>query len=202
MNNFWKFLGYEVEQNDVEGYQKLQESINAKYNYLKTLKEGMNNLKNYLVEWSKKFSSLKEKISTFEHPLEFQKIDNIIDAIYSKMNKIINNDKELIEALINDVFAKYVNKFEEEKKIYEEFKKINKKLKEERINLNKSKDEYMSSGKDVEEQIKNFVKNKTDIDNLINSDNNYELNNIGYKYKTALTSYKKKVNKMKEIIAS
>jgi hypothetical protein len=60
----------------------------------------------------------------------------------------------------------------------------------------------MSSGKDVEEQIKNFVKNKTDIDNLINSDNNYELNNIGYKYKTALTSYKKKVNKMKEIIAS
>ena len=202
MNNFWKFLGYEVEQNDVEGYQKLQESINAKYNYLKTLKEGMNNLKNYLVEWSKKFSSLKEKISTFEHPLEFQKIDNIIDAIYSKMNKIINNDKELIETLINDVFAKYVNKFEEEKKIYEEFKKINKKLKEERINLNKSKDEYMSSGKDVEEQIKNFVKNKTDIDNLINSDNNYELNNIGYKYKTALTSYKKKVNKMKEIIAS
>ena len=103
MNNFWKFLGYEVEQNDVEGYQKLQESINAKYNYLKTLKEGMNNLKNYLVEWSKKFSSLKEKISTFEHPLEFQKIDNIIDAIYSKMNKIINNDKELIETLINDV---------------------------------------------------------------------------------------------------
>ena len=190
----WKLLGYDIEQNDNEGYQNIQQRLNNKKAYYKKVTENFTDLKNSLNECYKKLNILKNKLSELEENKDMQEI---IQLIYNKISNNQEEDIDLVDNIISNL-NEHIEDFREENKLYKEFKISREKLEEEKNNLYKCEEDYQKTGKNSEKYILNYIQNnKNSFDNILKD--NYELNNIGNQYKKSLNNYNNAIKKVQEL---
>ena len=190
----WKLLGYDIEQNDNEGYQNIQQRLNNKKAYYKKVTENFTDLKNSLNECYKKLNILKNKLSELEENKDMQEI---IQLIYNKISNNQEEDIHLVDNIISNL-NEHIEDFREENKLYKEFKISREKLEEEKNNLYKCEEDYQKTGKNSEKYILNYIQNnKNSFDNILKD--NYELNNIGNQYKKSLNNYNNAIKKVQEL---
>ena len=135
--NFLKGVLFNQSKNvDVNGYEKIQNRINEKNNYLQSIYHCFNDLNKILKDFSVKLNALNLNLANIIYTSEEKTIHETCKYIYQKIVNNILTDKNLVEEITNN-FHENISKFNEEKAFYDEFKKINNQLHEEREKLKK-----------------------------------------------------------------
>jgi len=184
---------------DVEGYENLQNRINEKNDYLKSVYSCFSELNRNLKEFKRKLITLNSNLLNLAFSPDEKNIHEICKLMYQK---IINNsiqDNGLVEEILKNL-DEHIKKFNYEIEFYEELKKINKELQEEKDRVNKNKDLYNKSGRDAEIKIKKFVElNSHHLSNLP-IELKDELSEITLNPIKNLNNYKNSVNKVNQLI--
>lgn len=182
---------------DVNGFENLQKRITEKKEYLEKIVSSFNNVSNYLKEIYGKIFNLNKALSNI---IEENNIQEIVTSIYQK---IINDLKEKFKLIgqANSIFSNHISVLNKEIAFYEDLKKINRDLQEEKEKLLKVKENYHKLGKKGENDVKEFAKyinRLNDIyDNLILFD---QLENKVEPMKKAFYDYKICLNKSNRLI--
>ena len=196
--NFFKIFSSNTPK-EVEGYENLQNRINIKSNYLESAYRCFSNLNNSLKDFLKQIIYYNTKFTTIIKSSEEQPIHETCKLVYQKLINDLEQNSNLIDEYIlnlNDL----LQKFNQEKKIYEKLKIYNRDLEEEKTNLIKNKELYHKYGRDAEKNIKNFVqKNSQNLTNL-SQEQKHELNNIISNSKKSLDNYTTSVNKVNDLV--
>ena len=196
--NFFKIFSSNTPK-EVEGYENLQNRINIKSNYLESAYRCFSNLNNSLKDFLKQIIYYNTKFTTIIKSSEEQPIHETCKLVYQKLINDLEQNSNLIDEYIlnlNDL----LQKFNQEKKIYEKLKIYNRDLEEEKTNLIKNKELYHKYGRDAEKNIKSFVqKNSQNLTNL-SQEQKHELNNIISNSKKSLDNYTTSVNKVNDLV--
>ena len=185
---------------DVNGFENLQKRITEKKEYLEKIVSSFNNVSNYLKEIYGKILNSNKALSNIIFSLEENNIQEIVTSIYQK---IINDLKEKFKLIgqANSIFSNHISVLNKEIAFYEDLKKINRDLQEEKEKLLKVKENYHKLGKKGENDVKEFAKyinRLNDIyDNLILFD---QLENKVEPMKKAFYDYKICLNKSNRLI--
>ena len=185
---------------DVNGFENLQKRITEKKEYLEKIVSSFNNVSNYLKEIYGKIFNSNKALSNIIFSLEENNIQEIVTSIYQK---IINDLKEKFKLIgqANSIFSNHISVLNKEIAFYEDLKKINRDLQEEKEKLLKVKENYHKFGKKGENDVKEFAKyinRLNDIyDNLILFD---QLENKVEPMKKAFYDYKICLNKSNRLI--
>ena len=184
---------------DVDGYEKLQKRINEKTEFLEKIHNSFNVLSKYLKEVFNKIVGFNSSFINITFSLEEQNIQETCGLIYQKIINNMEKDNRLIEEVIKNL-NEHIKSFNNEKAFYEQFKKINKELQDEKEKLKKNKELYHKAGKDAESKVKKFV--ETNFHNLSNlsEESLKELDGITSQPKKTLNIYKNSVEKVNQLI--
>ena len=184
---------------DVDGYEKLQKRINEKTEFLEKIHNSFNVLSKYLKDVFNKIVGFNSSFINITFSLEEQNIQETCGLIYQKIINNMEKDNRLIEEVIKNL-NEHIKSFNNEKAFYEQFKKINKELQDEKEKLKKNKELYHKAGKDAESKVKKFV--ETNFDNLSNlsEESLKELDGITSQPKKTLNIYKNSVEKVNQLI--
>ena len=196
--NFFNFLKTNVTK-DVQGYENLQKRINDKSNYLETAFHCFSDLSKSLKDFIKQIIYYNTKFTSIIKSPEEQPIHETCKLIYQKLINDLEQNSNIIDDYINNLNY-LLKKFNEEKNIYENLKRINKDLEDERIKLSKNKEAYHKTGKEAEKKIKTFVQNN--IQNLSNlsPESKNELNNIVSNPIKTLDNYTSSISRVNDLV--
>ena len=198
--NFLKLLNINLATpiKEVEGYEKLQARINEKSEFLEKVFNSFNELNKYLKEIFKKLLSLNSNFTAINFSFEEQNIQESLKLIYQKIINNVQQDNRLVLDILKNLGG-HINAFTKEKALYDDFKKLNKELQEEKEKLKKNKEIYHIAGKDAENKIKKFI--ETNYQNLYNlsEDLKKELDNITLPPIKAYTNYKSSFIRVNEL---
>ena len=196
--NFFNFLKTNVTK-DVQGYENLQKRINDKSNYLESAFHCFSDLSKSLKDFIKQIIYYNTKFTSIIKSPEEQPIHETCKLIYQKLINDLEQNSNIIDDYINNLNY-LLKKFNEEKNIYENLKRINKDLEDERIKLSKNKEAYHKTGKEAEKKIKTFVQNN--IQNLSNlsPESKNELNNIVSSPIKTLDNYTSSISKVNDLV--
>ena len=196
--NFFNFLKTNVTK-DVQGYENLQKRINDKSNYLESAFHCFSDLSKSLKDFIKQIIYYNTKFTSIIKSPEEQPIHETCKLIYQKLINDLEQNSNIIDDYINNLNY-LLKKFNEEKNIYENLKRINKDLEDERIKLSKNKEAYHKTGKEAEKKIKIFVQNN--IQNLSNlsPESKNELNNIVSNPIKTLDNYTSSISKVNDLV--
>ena len=196
--NFFNFLKTNVTK-DVQGYENLQKRINDKSNYLESAFHCFSDLSKSLKDFIKQIIYYNTKFTSIIKSPEEQPIHETCKLIYQKLINDLEQNSNIIDDYINNLNY-LLKKFNEEKNIYENLKRINKDLEDERIKLSKNKETYHKTGKEAEKKIKTFVQNN--IQNLSNlsPESKNELNNIVSNPIKTLDNYTSSISKVNDLV--
>ena len=198
--NFLKGVLFNQSKNvDVDGYEKIQNRINEKNNYLQSIYHCFNDLNKVLKDFSVKLNTLNLNLANIIYPSEEKTIHEACKYIYQKIVNNILTDKNLVEDITNNL-SENISKFNEEKAFYDEFKRINNQLHDEREKLRKNKELYHKAGKEAENKIKKFVQNNNEQLSNLPEEKKQELEGITHNPKKALNNYKNSVNKVNQLV--
>ena len=184
---------------DVEGYENLQNRINEKNDYLKSVYSCFSELNRNLKEFNRKLITLNSNLSNLVFSPDEKNIHEICKLMYQK---IINNsiqDNGLVEEILKNL-DEHIKKFNYEIEFYEELKKINKELQDEKDRVNKNKDLYNKSGRDAEIKIKKFVEFNSQYLSNLPIELKDELSEITLNPIKNLNNYKNSVNRVNQLI--
>ena len=184
---------------DVEGYEELQDRINEKNDFLKSIYSCFSELNRNLKEFKKKLIILNSNLSNLTFSQDEKNIHEICKLMYQK---IINNsiqDNGLTEEVLKNL-DEHIKKFNNEIEFYEELKKINKELQEEKDRVNKNKDLYSKYGKDAEIKIKKFVELNSQYLSDLPFELKDELSEITLNPIKSLNNYKNSVNRVNQLV--
>ena len=184
---------------DVEGYKNLQNRINEKNDYLKSVYSCFSELNRNLKEFKRKLITLNSNLSNLVFSPDEKNIHEICKLMYQK---IINNsiqDNGLVEEILKNL-DEHIKKFNYEIEFYEELKKINKELLDEKDRVNKNKDLYNKSGRDAEIKIKKFVEFNSQYLSNLPIELKDELSEITLNPIKNLNNYKNSVNRVNQLI--
>ena len=198
MNKCFNFLKTNVTK-DVQGYENLQKRINDKSNYLESAFHCFSDLSKSLKDFMKQIIYYNTKFTSIIKSPEEQPIHETCKLIYQKLINDLEQNSNIIDDYINNLNY-LLKKFNEEKNIYENLKRINKDLEDERIKLSKNKEAYHKTGKEAEKKIKTFVQNN--IQNLSNlsQESKNELNNIVSNPIKTLDNYTSSISKVNDLV--
>ena len=196
--NFFNFLKTNVTK-DVQGYENLQKRINDKSNYLESAFHCFSDLSKSLKDFIKQIIYYNTKFTSIIKSPEEQPIHETCKLIYQKLINDLEQNSNIIDDYINNLNY-LLKKFNEEKNIYENLKRINKDLEDERIKLSKNKEAYHKTGKEAEKKIKTFVQNN--IQNLSNlsPESKNELNNIVSNPIKTLDNYTSSISRVNDLV--
>ena len=184
---------------DVEGYKNLQNRINEKNDYLKSVYSCFSELNRNLKEFKRKLITLNSNLSNLVFSPDEKNIHEICKLMYQK---IINNsiqDNGLVEEILKNL-DEHIKKFNYEIEFYEELKKINKELLDEKDRVNKNKDLYNKSGREAEIKIKKFVEFNSQYLSNLPIELKDELSEITLNPIKNLNNYKNSVNRVNQLI--
>ena len=186
---------------DVEGFENLQKLIIDKKEYLEKVLFFFNNIDRYLRECSNRILNLNTEFIKITLSPEEKDIHGTAESIIQKICKNIEEDIILIGQLMTNLDT-HISQLNKEKKFYDELKKINKDLQEEKEKLKKNKEIYHKMGKDSEYKIKQFVKNNLQcLNDVYESEILMEqLSQMTEPTQRALNNYKANVKKTNELI--
>ena len=196
--NFFNFLKSSVTK-DVEGYENLQKRINDRHSYLESALHSFIDLNKFLKDFLKQIIYLNSKFTPIIKSPEEQPIHETCKLIYQKLINDLEQNGNVIDDYIKNLNY-LLTKFNEEKNIYENLKKINKDLEEEKIKLEKNKDLYHKTGKEAENKIKIFVKNNLSNLSNLSPELKSELNNIVSNPIKAFDNYTNSIQRVNELV--
>lgn len=184
---------------DVEGYENLQKRINEKNAFLEKVTGCFNELNKNLIDFSKKLIFLNSNFTNITTTLEEQNIHETCKLIYQKIINELGQNNHLVEDIIKNL-NEHLKAFNHEKTLYDDFKKTNKELQDEKERLVKNKDLYHKAGKEAEAKIKKFVQiNFNQLSNLP-EELKPELNNIVSPPIKTLNNYTLSVEKVNQFV--
>ena len=189
-------------EKEVEGYEKLQKRINEKNDFLEKVFTSVNDLTKYLNEVYKRILLHNSNFNNLPFSLEEQNIQETCILIFQKISNSIQQDILLLDNIRKNL-GLHINTFNKEKSMYNDFKKLNRELLEEKEKLQKNKEIYHKVGKEAENKIKKFVQNNYNmLSNLSNlpEELKKELDNISSPAIRALNNYKNSINKVNQLI--
>ena len=199
MNLFKMFNINLLPTKDVEGYENLQKRINEKNAFLEKVTGCFNELNKNLNDFSKKLIFLNSNFTNITTSLEEQNIHETCKLIYQKIINELGQNNILVEGIIKNL-NEHLKAFNHEKTLYEEFKKTNKELQDEKERLVKNKELYHKAGKEAETKIKKFVQiNFNQLSNLP-EELKPELNNIVSPPVRTLNNYSSSVEKVNQLV--
>ena len=196
--NFFKTFNISINTEspkDVDGYENLQKRINEKYEFLEKASNSFNELNKYLKDIFKKLVTLNSNFTTASFSIEEQNIQETFKLIFQKIINNVQQDNQLVET-INKIVKGHLKTFIKEKKLYNEFKILNKELQEEKEKLHNNKELYHKLGKEAENKIKKFVENNSKKLSNLSEELKKELENITMSPIKALNIYKNNVDKV------
>ena len=196
--NFFNFLKTNVTK-EVEGYQNLQKRINDKSNYLESAFHCFSDLSKSLKDFIKQIIYYNTKFTSIIKSPEEQPIHETCKLIYQKLINDLEQNSNIIDDYINNLNY-LLKKFNEEKNIYENLKRINKDLEDERIKLSKNKEAYHKTGKEAEKKIKAFVQNNIQTLSNLSPESKNELNNIVSNPIKTLDNYTSSISKVNDLV--
>ena len=196
--NFLKMFNFNfASEREVDGYERLQKRINEKNDFLEKVFFSFNDLSKYLKDVNKKIFTYNSNFNNIIFSLEEQNIEETCLLIYQKILNNIQQDINLVDNILQNL-AVHIKTFNKEKTMYNDFKKLNKELQEEKEKLEKNKEIYHRVGREAENKIKKFVENHfsnlSDISSLT-EELKKELDNISSPAFKALNNYKINIHK-------
>ena len=156
--NFFKFFTFTNVTKDVEGFANLQKRINDKSNFLESAFHSFSDLNKSLKDFLKQVISYNTKFTSILKSPEEQPLHETCKLIYQKLINDLEQDSLVIDEYKTNL-NNLLTQFNKEKNVYENLKKINKDLEDEKIKLIKNRDTYFKVARDAEKKIKNFVQN-------------------------------------------
>ena len=193
INNFFKIK-------EVEGFENLQKRVTDKKEYIENSVSYFKSLENSIKEVPDKIQNSNKNLTNIACSSEEENIHNAIKSI--GQNAYINFKENL--TLINQIIkhlSEHKDRLNKELTIYDEFKRVNRDLQDEKEKLNKNKEEYHKLGKKVENDIKKYIKDIPDINDI--SKNDILINDISLiveNTKEAIRDYKSSLKKTNELI--
>ena len=184
---------------DVEGYESLQKRINEKNEFLEKVLYSFNELNKFLKDAFKRLMILKSNFTNIQFSLEEQNIHEICKLIFQKVLNNVEQDDRLVEEIIKN-FSGHIKTFNKEKELYNDFKKLNKELQDEKERLQKFRDISHKAGKEAEKKVKKFVENNYKNLSNLSEEAKKELDNITIPASKAFNSYQNIVDNANQLI--
>ena len=194
--NFLKILSPSLKV--INGYEDLQKRINEKSEFLEKTFYSFNELNKYLKEVFKKLLIINSNFTNIPFSLEEQNIQETCKLIYQKIINNVEQHNQLVENILKN-FTEHLKTFNNEKILYNEFKKIIKELEDEMEKLQKNKEIYHKIGKDSENKIIKFVENNLQKLSNLPLELKRELDSINFPFIKALNTYKNSVDKVNQL---
>ena len=196
--NFFSFLKPNIIK-DVESYENLQKRINDKSTYLESAFRCFSDLNKYLKDFLKQVIFYNTKFTSIIKSPEEQPIHETCKLIYQKLISDLEQNSNIIDDYITNLNY-LLSKFNEEKNIYDNLKKINKELEEEKVKLSKNKDLYHKVGREAENQIKIFVTNNINNLNNLSPELKNELHSMTSNPIKTLNNYTASIKKVNDLV--
>ena len=202
MASFFKlsFINNLFKIKEVEGLENLQKRITDKKEYLENIISYFKSLENSIKEVPEKIKNANKNLSNIICQPEEENIHNSIQLIGKNTYIDFKENLILITQIIKH-FLEHKDMLNKELSIYDEFKKINRDLQDEKEKLVKNKEEYHKLGKKVEKDLKKYIKNiKDSKDIYINDLLINDISMIVEKAKESYEHYQSSLNKTNELI--
>ena len=189
-----------IKKKDIEGYENLQRRIFGK-------KEFLDNILNIVKIFENSFKDISEKVQKeniniikMKYEPEEKNIHDIIKLVCLNIQK----DLEINSILLNQIikhFSTHKDILIKELNFYEELKKANKYVKEEKEKFNKNKELFNKLGREVEKDINNFIKEFPNLNDIYENEiKNNDLLKIIESTKDIFEDYKRSLNKTNQLI--
>ena len=196
--NFLKFFTTTVTK-DVEGYEKLQKRINDKSNFLESAFHSFSDLNKFLKDFLKQIIQYNTKFTSIIKSPEEQPIHETCKLIYQKLINDLEQNSIVIDEYRTNL-NQLLTHFNQEKNIYEDLKRINKELDEEKNILIKNRDTYYKVARDAEKKIKIFVQNNMHNLSNLSPELKTELNNIVSNPIKCYDNYTSSISKVNDLV--
>ena len=185
---------------DVDGYENLQKRISEKKEFLENSLNYLKNLENSLKDISEKVQNSNRNMTNITFAPEEKNIHDTLILIGLNIHKELDSNFNLLGQIIKHLTT-HKDMLIKELNLYEELKKTNKELQEEKEKLKKNKENFHKLGQKVENDIKKFVKNIPDLKDIYENEIlNYEIQKIIETPKVAFEEYKISLNKTNQLI--
>ena len=185
---------------DVSGFENLQNIITTKKQYLEKVISCLNNLNNSLKTFYETVSSSEKILNSLEDYTGEKKINDAALLICKKIKQDAIDDNNLLISVMKNM-GEHLTNLNKEINCYDQFKKINRDLQEEKATLIKNKNNYHKLGKGAENKIKSLVKHSPKEKDIFNSTEYIEqLDLIGSPAKEALIDYNLSLKKTNELV--
>ena len=196
--NFLKFFTTTVTK-DVEGYEKLQKRINDKSNFLESAFHSFSDLNKSLKDFLKQVIQYNTKFTSIIKSPEEQPIHETCKLIYQKLINDLEQNSIVIDEYRTNL-NQLLTHFNQEKNIYEDLKRINKELDEEKNKLIKNRDTYYKVAREAEKKIKIFVQNNMHNLSNLSPELKTELNNIVSNPIKCYDNYASSISKVNDLV--
>ena len=196
--NFLKFFTTTVTK-DVEGYEKLQKRINDKSNFLESAFHSFSDLNKSLKDFLKQVIQYNTKFTSIIKSPEEQPIHETCKLIFQKLINDLEQNSIVIDEYRTNL-NQLLTHFNQEKNIYEDLKRINKELDEEKNKLIKNRDTYYKVARDAEKKIKIFVQNNMHNLSILSPELKTELNNIVSNPIKCYDNYTSSISKVNDLV--
>ena len=185
---------------EVEGFEELQKRVSNKKEYLENILSYCKSLENSIKEVPEKIQNANKNFENIVCSPEEQNIHDSIKSIGQKTYEIFKENLILITQIIKHL-SDHKEALSKELSIYAEFKRANRDLQEEKEKLNKNKEEYHKYGKKAETDLKQFIKNIPDPNDIYKNDILInDISNLVGNAKGAFDSYKSSLDKTNGLI--
>ena len=196
--NFLKFFTTTVTK-DVEGYEKLQKRINDKSNFLESAFHSFSDLNKSLKDFLKQVIQYNTKFTSIIKSPEEQPIHETCKLIFQKLINDLEQNSIVIDEYRTNL-NQLLTHFNQEKNIYEDLKRINKELDEEKNKLIKNRDTYYKVARDAEKKIKIFVQNNMHNLSNLSPELKTELNTIVSNPIKCYDNYTSSISKVNDLV--
>ena len=196
--NFLKFFTTTVTK-DVEGYENLQKRINDKSNFLESAFHSFSDLNKSLKDFLKQVIQYNTKFTSIIKSPEEQPIHETCKLIFQKLINDLEQNSIVIDEYRTNL-NQLLTHFNQEKNIYEDLKRINKELDEEKNKLIKNRDTYYKVARDAEKKIKIFVQNNMHNLSNLSPELKTELNNIVSNPIKCYDNYTSSISKVNDLV--
>ena len=197
--NFLKFFTSGNVTKDVEGFEKLQKRINNKSSFLESAFHSFSDLNKSLKDFLKQVISYNTKFTSIIRSPEEQPIHETCKLIYQKLINDLEQNSIVIDEYKTNLNGLLIQ-FNNEKNVYDNLKKINKDLEDEKIKLIKNRDAYYKEARNAEKKIKNFVQNNIQCLPNLPPELKNELTNITSHSVKCYDNYTSSITKVNDLV--
>ena len=185
---------------DIDGYQNLQKRINFKKVFLTNILEYLKFFENCLKDFSERVQNTNINLINMKFEPEEKNVHDIVKLICFNIQKDLEINSILLKEIIKHL-SKHKDILIKELIFYDELKKTNEYIQEEKEKLNKNKEIFHTLVRQVENEIKNFVNNNPNLKDIYENEIiKNDLLKIIASPRNAFKDYKRSLDKTNHLI--